>query len=330
MHADVPAPVRGRLAPSPTGLLHLGNALAFLLAWLGARAAGGRLVLRMEDIDPERSRPEFAAAIIRDLRWLGLDWDEGPDLGGAFGPYVQSQRSHHYEAALAELEAAGRAYPCFCTRKELRQLASAPHAGDGSRVYPGTCRALTAEERARLAKERRPALRLNCVQAGGGAIAFHDRIAGRQELTLTECGGDFALRRSDGVVAYQLAVVLDDAAMGVTQVVRGDDILASTPRQIFLQRLLGLPEPEYAHLPLVLDHEGERLAKRHNALTLDALRGLGARPEAVVGYLAWRAGLLDARRPAAPGELAECFDFARVRREAMVLPPDIADALLRP
>jgi len=329
MHAHAPSPVRGRLAPSPTGLLHLGNALAFLLAWLGARSAGGALVLRLEDIDPERSRDEFAAAILRDLRWLGLDWDEGPDLGGAFGPYVQSQRFHHYEAALAELEAAGRAYPCFCTRKELRQLASAPHAGDGSPVYPGTCRALSAGERARLAKERRPALRLNCVQAGGGAIAFRDRIAGPQEMTLTECGGDFALRRSDGVVAYQLAVVLDDAAMGVTQVVRGDDILASTPRQIFLQRLFGLPEPEYAHLPLVLDLEGERLAKRHNALTLAALRERGARPEAVVGYLAWRAGLTDAPCPAAPGELAECFDFARVRRGPIALPPDIAGVLLR-
>lgn len=330
MHAHASSPVRGRLAPSPTGLLHLGNALAFLLAWLGARSQGGALVLRLEDIDPERSRPEFAAAIIRDLRWLGLDWDEGPDLGGPFGPYVQSQRQHHYEAALAELEAAGRAYPCFCTRKELRQLASAPHAGDGSPAYPGTCRTLTPEQRARLAKVRRPALRLDCTQGDGAAIAFCDRIAGPREMTLAACGGDFALRRSDGVVAYQLAVVLDDAAMGVTQVVRGDDILASTPRQIFLQRLFGLPEPEYAHLPLVLDADGERLAKRHNALTLDALRERGVRPEAVAGYLAWRAGLTDAPRPAAPRELAGCFAFARVRREAIVLPPDVVGELLRP
>jgi glutamyl-tRNA synthetase len=286
---NTPPPVRGRLAPSPTGLLHLGNALAFLLAWLGPRSRGGRVVLRMEDIDPERSRPEFAEAAMRDLRWLGLDWDEGPDLGGAFGPYTQSQRLHLYDDAIARLTAAGRVYPCFCTRKELRELAGAPHtphtphtpmAGDGSAAYPGACRDLSPSERARkLAEGRKPALRLNC---GAEAIRFRDLIAGPQEMTLVACGGDFALRRSDGVVAYQLAVVVDDAAMGITQVARGEDILTSTPRQILLQRLLGLPTPEYAHLPLVLDHAGERLAKRHGSLALAALREAGARPEVVV------------------------------------------------
>ncbi|GAB6124431.1 tRNA glutamyl-Q(34) synthetase GluQRS [Humidesulfovibrio idahonensis] len=284
--------VVGRLAPSPTGQLHLGNAWAFLLAWLGARSAGGRVVLRLEDIDPERARPEFAAGIVRDLRWLGLDWDEGPDVGGPHGPYEQSGRLDFYAGALGRLEAAGRVYPCFCTRKELRSLASAPHASvaeDGSPIYPGTCRNLSATERDALARQgRRPACRLRCDDI---AVAFDDLVAGPQRMTLHDCGGDFALRRSDGVFAYQLAVVLDDIAMGVTQVVRGDDILSSTPRQIFLHQLLGAPVPQYAHLPLVLDAEGERLAKRHQSLTLAALRESGVTAPAIVGYLAWRAGL---------------------------------------
>jgi len=331
MRANPSLPVRGRLAPSPTGLLHLGNALAFLLAWLGARAAGGAVVLRLEDIDPDRSRPEFAAAALHDLRWLGLDWDEGPDLGGPCGPYVQSRRLPLYQDAIARLEAAGRVYPCFCTRRELRTLAGAPHADDGSTVYPGTCRGLSAAERERLGRTRRPTLRLDCGgPAGGGQpIRFTDLVAGPQEMTPAECGGDFALRRSDGVVAYQLAVVVDDAAMGVTQVARGADILTSTPRQILLQRLLGLPTPDYAHLPLVLDHAGERLAKRHNSLTLAALRAAGARPETVIGWLASAVGLTDSARPVHPGELVPAFEFRRVRREPVVLPEDIAGMLNR-
>lgn len=320
--------VRGRLAPSPTGRLHLGNAWAFLLAWLAARAAHGQVVLRMEDIDPDRSRPEFADEIMRDLRWLGLDWDEGPDVGGPCGPYEQSGRLGRYAETLDLLERAGRVYPCFCTRKELRELAGAPHAriaGDGSPAYPGTCRALTPAERQTLLRQgRRPCQRLRCDDL---SLSFDDAIAGPQTMTLAECGGDFALRRSDGVFAYQLAVVLDDIAMGMTQVVRGDDILTSTPRQLFLYSLLGAPPPQYAHLPLVLDHEGERLAKRHQSLTLAELRHAGVSAPAIVGYLGWRAGLLDAPRPSAARELAGGFSFARLRRGAVVLPEDIARVL---
>ncbi len=327
--------VRGRLAPSPTGHLHLGNAWAFLLAWLAARAAGGEVLLRMEDIDPDRSRPEFAADILRDLRWLGLDWDEGPDVPGPCGPYVQSGRFERYAAALEALERAGRVYPCFCTRKELRNLAGAPHAAegiaqladDGSPRYPGTCRELTPERRAELLRQgRRPALRLRCDET---TISFDDLIAGPQARSLADCGGDFALRRSDGVFAYQLAVVLDDIAMGITQVVRGDDILSSTPRQLFLHSLLGAPAPRYAHLPLVLDAEGERLAKRHNALTLAALRDQGVGAPAIVGYLGWRAGLLPAPRPCAPHELIAPFAFHGLPREPVRLPADIAAVLSR-
>ena len=254
-------PVRGRLAPSPTGFLHLGNAWAFLLAWLACRSKGGSLVLRMEDIDPDRSRPEYADAIIRDLRWLGLDWDEGPDAGGPAGPYVQSARMGLYADALNRLDRAGHIYPCYCTRKELRTLAGAPHVGDAGAAYPGTCRNLPPERRAELeAAGRRPCIRLRCPSQN---YAFEDAVFGPFSMTLEACGGDFALRRSDGVIAYQLAVVVDDGLMGITQVVRGEDLLVSTPRQLALFDLLGYPRPAYMHLPLLCDPEGERLAKRH-------------------------------------------------------------------
>ncbi|WP_231038745.1 glutamyl-Q tRNA(Asp) synthetase [Nitratidesulfovibrio oxamicus] len=366
---DQSRPVRGRLAPSPTGHIHLGNAASFLMAWLCARAAGGQMVLRMEDIDPDRSRPEFAVDMVRDLLWLGLDWDEGPEFpelpdllpdllpassqdrasdlspnppcdacatpgahrmpwrGGPHGPYSQSERLALYADALARLEREGYVYPCFCTRKELRLLASAPHAGECGPAYPGTCRQLGQHDRARrLAEGRRPAMRVRCADT---VIAFTDRIAGPQRMSLAECGGDFAVRRSDGVFAYQLAVVVDDIAMGITQVVRGDDILASTPRQIWLYRLLGEPVPEYVHVPLLLDHEGERLAKRHGSLAVAALRSAGVSPRAVVGYLAWRLGLRNAPELVTPHELAGIFDLARVVRQPLVLPEDVDDVLRR-
>lgn len=320
MRHATPLRVRGRLAPSPTGHIHLGNAWAFLLAWLAARAAGGEVVLRLEDIDPERSRPEFAEGILRDLRWLGLDWDEGP--------HEQSARLDAYAEALARLEQAGHVYPCFCTRKELRSLASAPHAplvGDGSPAYPGTCRDLGAARREELLRQgRRPALRLRCADI---TESFHDLVAGPQAMTLADCGGDFALRRSDGVFAYQLAVALDDIAMCVTQVVRGEDILTSTPRQLYLYRLLGAPAPQYAHLPLVLDADGERLAKRHQSLTVAALREAGVSAPVITGYLAWRAGLLDAPRPTTPHALVAGFGIQSIPREPVRLPVDIMGVL---
>ena len=328
--------VTGRLAPSPTGLLHLGNAWAFLLAWCMARAQGGRILLRMEDLDPDRSRDDFAQAIIHDLRWLGLDWDAGPYTsppipseafappGSAASPtataavppgmaYTQSARLACYQAALDRLDARGHIYPCYCTRKELRQLAGAPHVDDAGAPYPGLCRHLTQDQRReREAAGRTPCLRLRCPDE---TLCVDDAIYGPQRFSLAECGGDFALRRSDGVMAYQLAVVVDDADMGVTQVVRGRDILISTPRQMLLCRLLGLPTPHYAHVPLLLDASGERLAKRHQSLSLQALRDSGIRPEAVTGLLGWLAGCLPAPRPAAPRELLPAFDAALLPRE---------------
>ncbi|MBD5646153.1 MAG: tRNA glutamyl-Q(34) synthetase GluQRS [Desulfovibrio sp.] len=320
-------PVVGRLAPSPTGLLHLGNAWAFLLAWLSARSQGGRVLLRMEDLDPQRSRRAFADAILQDLAWLGLDWDAGPDNAGgtevAPGPLVQSRRGHIYAGAITRLEAAGLTYPCFCSRKELRQLASAPNLGEEEAPRADPCRNLdTAERESLLAAGRHAALRLRCPDE---AITFDDAVMGPQRFAPGDFGGDFALRRSDGVVAYQLAVAVDDGIMGVTEVVRGRDLLPSTPRQLLVMRFLGLAAPRYAHIPLLLDADGERLAKRHASLSLATLRARGVEPARIVGYLAGLAGINPAGSPAHPRELVGRFSLKALPRTDMrVMEDDVA------
>ncbi len=331
--------VRGRFAPSPTGFLHLGNAWAFLCAWLGARAAGGELVLRLEDIDPQRSKPEFEQAMREDLLWLGLDWDYGPGsargdtLPPGLAPFRQSANSACYAAGLADLQDKGLVYPCFCTRKELRSLAGAPQAGDGADAegaYPGTCAVLSAREaKARVKAGDHYALRLRFAAMRDKYLHFNDLCLGRQTLAPQAAGGDFALRRSDGVYAYQLAVVLDDIRMGVTQVVRGRDILTSTPRQLFLYDCFGAVPPSHAHVPLMLDHEGERLAKRHASLSLRGLRASGVPPEAVVGYLAWWGGLRDAFAPCHASELVPDFSFTRIKKSVDLLPPSLPELLLK-
>ncbi len=319
---------RGRLAPSPTGFLHLGNAWAFLLAWLACRSAGGTLILRMEDLDPERSRPDYAAGVVEDLTRLGLDWDEGPMPDGTergpYGPYVQSRRRAIHLEALERLAHTGRVYPCYCTRKELRTLAGAPHPDERGAPYPGTCRNLDAAGRAACeAQGRRACLRLDCTDPDlDGPFLFNDLVLGPQRFTLRACGGDFALRRSDGVPAYQLAVAVDDGLMNVTQVVRGEDILPSTPRQLAVLRRLGLPEPAYAHVPLLCDAAGERLAKRHASLTLRELTGRGIEPAAIVGLLARKAGLRDRARPCRPADLLPDFSFARLPKGPVCLGAD--------
>ncbi len=297
---------RGRYAPSPTGALHSGNLRTALLAWLWARQAGGRFVLRMEDLDLPRARPGAAAGILADLRWLGLDWDEGPDIGGPYGPYLQSARQTLYDAALARLRARGLLYPCYCTRAELARIASAPQGGDEPGRYPGTCRDLTAAEQMnRAAQGRRPALRFRAPDA---PITFVDRVAGRVTEHVAETAGDFVVRRSDGIVSYQLAVVVDDALMGVTQVVRGADLLTSTARQLALYDALGYPRPaEYAHVPLLLDASGARMAKRDASLGLAALRERGMTPAQILGMLAASCGLWPAGAPATPGVLLAAF-----------------------
>lgn len=328
-------PVRGRFAPSPTGLLHLGNAWSFLCAWLGARFQGGKIFLRIEDIDPNRSKPEFEAALQEDLLWLGLGWDEFSDaeIAAAGLKFMrQSERFAAYSKGLEQLEGLDLVYPCFCTRKELRNLAGAPQAGDaeGEGVYPGACRNLQPDEiEAKKKAGTRFSLRLRFEEARGAYLNFNDLCLGLCSLSPAQAGGDFPLRRSDGVFAYQLAVVLDDMAMGINQVVRGVDILHSTPRQLFLYRHFGGTPPQYAHVPLVLDHEGERLAKRHASLTLRGLRAAGVRPESVIGYLAWWGGLRERFEPVTAAGLVEDFSFSRIRRDVSLLPPDIAGILLR-
>ncbi|MFW6146244.1 MAG: tRNA glutamyl-Q(34) synthetase GluQRS [Planctomycetota bacterium] len=298
-----------RLAPSPTGALHLGNARTFLVNYLLARKRGWRLLLRVEDLDGPRVKAGAAAQAIEDLQWLGLTWDEQtPD---------QSQRAEVYAEAVRTLQAAGRAYPCSCSRKDVQRAASAPHREDGIVVYPGTCRGRWADEdAARRASGRPPAIRM---AVDGAAIALDDRIAGAQQFDLRATCGDFVIRKADGVAAYQLAVVLDDAAGGVTDIVRGDDLLDSTPRQLLLQRALDLaPGPTYWHLPLVIGPDGRRLAKRHGDTRLAHYRDCGVTPERLLGLLAFWSGQLDRRKPVSMRDLIDAFDIERLPRDAVV------------
>lgn len=289
-------PYRGRLAPSPTGLLHVGHAKTFWTAYQRARDAGGTLVMRMDDLDQERSRGEFAEAAIEDLRWLGIRWTEGPDKpdksgksgnGGPYGPYLQSKRHNLYELAFRKLQRRGFLYPCRCSRKELAAAASAPHEGgqpqaDDEPIYPGTCRHLGSETAqlpgptaSRFAPESANwRFRVN----DGAAVEFYDQHLGTQRFVAGVDFGDFLVWRKDNVPSYQLACVVDDAAMAITEVVRGADLLKSTARQILLYRALGLAAPAWYHCTLVADHHGQRLAKRHDALSLRALRQRGLTP----------------------------------------------------
>ena len=299
----------GRYAPSPSGRMHLGNLLCCLLAWLSAKSKGGQVLLRIEDLDAARCPRRYADAIVDDLAWLGLSAD-GPQP-----PVYQSERAAVYQQFYDKLAAKGLVYPCFCSRSQLH-AASAPHRSDGQVVYPGTCRGLTPEEIAEKARRKAPAWR---VRVPDEEIAFVDGHLGPYAENLARDCGDFYLRRADGVFAYQLAVVVDDALMGVTEVVRGADLLSSTPRQLWLYRELGLQAPQFYHLPLLLDHEGRRLSKRDGDQSLENLRARYT-PQEIVGRLAFACGLQDAPRPAAPQDLVESFDWARVPRHDIFLP----------
>jgi glutamyl-tRNA synthetase len=305
---------RGRFAPSPTGDLHLGSAACALASWLSARSNAGALVLRVEDIDTPRVRPGVEAKQLDDLRWLGLDWDEGPDRNGPFGPYRQSERLHLYDRALDELARQGLTYLCDCSRADIARSPRAPHAGDEGPRYPGTCRELGHRDRP---WKREPAVRLKTPDR---TVVVEDRWQGRVSENVWETVGDFVLRRGDGVYAYQLAVVVDDLAMGVTEVVRGADLLGSAARQALLCELLGGRPPRYAHHAMVVALDGSRLAKRASGVSLRDHRDAGARPADVVGALAAALGLVEpgSSPPATPGELLRSFDPSRLvgRREA--------------
>lgn len=302
--------VNGRFAPSPSGRMHLGNLMAALLAWLDARSQGGTLVLRIEDLDPDRCSRAWAEQLVDDLRWLGLDWD----IGGLETGLCQSERSHFYEEAFKKLSDLGLTYPCYCTRAE-RLAASAPHPGD---VRDGSCRCahLTATERAALERlGRRPAWR---VRVPDQQIVVEDGHLGRCEQNLRRDCGDFIIRRSDGVWAYQLAVVVDDGLMGVNHVVRGRDLLDSTPRQIWLHQVLGYDPPQYFHLPLLVDRSGRRLCKRDQDLDMGALRAQYT-PAELSGLLGFYAGLLDKPKTAEPDCLISQFEWSKVPKNDVVV-----------
>jgi glutamyl-tRNA synthetase len=295
----------GRFAPSPTGPLHVGNLRTALVAWLFARAAGSRFLLRVEDLDPSDARPEHERGQLTDLAALGLDWDP---------PVVrQSERREAHEAAIERLVGDGRTYACYCTRREIREAAAAPHGPAGA--YPGTCRDLTAaERREREATGRPPALRL---RAGAEVVTVEDGLVGPVSLAVD----DLVLRRNDGIPAYNLAVVVDDAFQGIEEVVRADDLLDSTPRQVLLARMLDLPAPVYAHVPLVLGPDGQRLAKRHGAVTLADLAATGVGAAEVRSRLAGSLGLAEPGEPVAAVDLVERFDPARLSRAPWVWAP---------
>lgn len=296
-----------RFAPSPTGAQHVGNARTYLISWLAARSQNGSILLRIEDIDSPRIKPGAMEQALDDLRWLGLDWDGEP--------VVQTERLKHYEEALEELKRRELVYPCSCSRTDIASAASAPHAEHEGPVYPGTCAGRTARDIPTVPY----AWRFRVQDSPG----FQDRFRGAVAIDLNQVGGDFVVWKNTGTPAYQLAVVVDDAAMGISQVIRGDDLLPSTPRQILLYRALGLPVPEFAHVPLVVGEDGRRLAKRHGDTRLVSLRQAGVKRESLVGLLAWSCGWTDRFEPMTPEELLPRFDWRLIPREPFVVTPSL-------
>ena len=296
--------VVGRFAPTPSGRMHLGNVFAALIAWLSVRSQGGEMVLRMEDLDTLRTSDAYARLLRQDLAWLGLDYDrETPP---------QSTRSETYDRYFDRLMEMGLLYPCYCTRSQLHSV-NAPHLSDGTYVYPGTCRNLTPQ--ARRAMNRAPAWR---VVVPDRLWSLDDRVQGRYELNLAKDCGDMVVRRADGVYVYQLAVTVDDGEAGVTEVVRGMDLLSSAPRLMYLQELFGFPHPQYAHVPMLLAPDGRRLSKRDRDLDLGELQKRFS-PEAIIGLLAHAAGLIDRPAPISAAELAKEFQWSNLRGDSIYL-----------
>lgn len=308
---QAPKRVCGRYAPSPTGPLHIGNIQTALLSWLHARLRNGIFLLRMEDLDTPRMREGAAQQIIEDLRWLGLEWDEGPDVGGEHGPYTQSERLHIYAAALSWLFYKGLVFPCLCSRKDLIEAASAPHGPSGS-VYPGTCRKLNDDQLLKLQKHKNQkpfAWRIKV--PASTLVEFADQLQGFQRQVLDREVGDFILKRADRLFAYQLAVVIDDALMGVSDVVRAVDLLDSAARQIYLFECFGEEPANFCHVPLLMDPAtGKRLSKRDGSDSLAQLRDAGMRPQDIIGQIANMLGLIDKPSPISALELKSELDMA--------------------
>ncbi len=291
----------------------MGNVFTALISWLSARSKNGRWILRIEDLDPQRSKPEYARMLEDDLQWLGLDWDEGGTGGkGENGPYLQSLRTHVYDNALHRLEHTGLTYPCFCTRAALHAT-QAPHASDGTPVYPGTCR--PGNPPFHYTGTNRPHATRICVP--DTSISFTDKVYGVQRFNLARQCGDFVLRRADGAYAYQLAVTVDDAMMGVTEVVRGYDLLASTPRQLYIYSLLGLTPPTYAHIPLLNNQNGIRLSKRDSAADMAYMRAHNT-PQQILGKLAHTAGITGSDTPIDAQSLVPLFEWTKIPRKPAI------------
>ena len=312
------AEIIGRFAPTPSGYAHIGNLFCFLLAWLSAKKQNGKIVLRMEDLDTQRTSFELANETMEDLRWLGLTWDYGPGIPHDSTQYFQSKRSSVYIHFFEQLKEMGFAYPCFCSRTDVKN-ANAPHLSDGRIVYPGTCKSLSPDQQARLSCIRPPAWR---VSVRDDTISFVDRLQGRYSQDLLHECGDFPIRRADGVFCYQLAVIIDDALMGVNEVVRASDLLSSTPQQIFLYQLMGFPVPEFIHIPTVLDSQGKRLAKRDCSISLHELKKRYTKEE-ILGRLAYMAELQTDTTARTLDDLLDMFCWENIRKEDIYLPPDL-------